>query len=203
MTVRIPKCGFRWTDARTLPASGREHVSGRQLAKNTLSERNPMRHILALAALLVLALAAQADPCTCQAGNPCLCVFGCQCAKPADPVKPDPTPPIHVHVPPVCCCAVGDRCGCAPGQCHCASAQWYETPGTNGNEFGLFKGSKQVGSYRRSDGVFLPLLGDVWGKPCKCPKALPERRGGPAIQHGGHQPVSFAPVMRAARSGGC
>lgn len=77
------------------------------------------------------------------------------------------------NVPPACCCAVGDACSCAPGQCHCASAQWHETPGTNGDQFGLFKGSKQVGSYRRSDGVFLPLLGDDWGKPCKCPKTPP------------------------------
>ncbi len=148
-----------------------------------------------------------ADPCTCQQGNPCLCVFGCECKpaekpKPPDPVKP---PPINVNVPPACCCAVGDACGCAPGHCHCASAQWFETPGTNGDQFGLFKGSKQVGSYRRSDGVFLPLLGDSWGQPCKCPKTPPGRgTAAPAQSVPQFQQQSFFPQIRSGgRSGGC
>ncbi len=126
---------------------------------------------------------------------------------PRPPQAPElPTPKeTHTHptanVPPACCCAVGDACGCPPGQCHCASAHWHETPGTNGDQFGLFKGSKQVGSYRRSDGVFLPLLGDDWGKPCKCPKAPPGRGTvAPTQSMPQFLPQSF---RTAGRSGGC
>ncbi len=124
--------------------------------------------------------------------------------KPPDPVKP---PPISVNVPPACCCAVGDACGCAPGHCHCASAQWFETPGTNGDQFGLFKGNRQVGSYRRSDGVFLPLLGDSWGKAQKPPIAPPGRGSGVPVQSVPQyrpQQQSFFPQIRSGgRSGGC
>ncbi len=165
-----------------------------------------MRTALAFVALFLCSVA-YADPCTCQQGNPCLCVFGCECKakpKPPDPAPPV-KPPINVNVPPACCCAVGDACGCAPGHCHCASATWYETPGTGGNEFGLFKGSKQVGSYRRSDGVFLPLLGDSWGQPCKCPKTPPGRGTAAPVQSVPQfQPQSFFPQIRTGgRSGGC
>jgi hypothetical protein len=120
---------------------------------------------------------------------------------PQAPELPMPKETHRANVPPACCCAVGDACGCAPGHCHCASAQWFETPGTNGDQFGLFKGSKQVGSWRRSDGVFLPLLGDDWGQPCKCPKT-PPGRGSVAPTQSVPQflPQSFRP---AGRSGGC
>ncbi len=162
-----------------------------------------MRTALAFVALLVCSVA-YADPCTCQqkasTGNPCLCIFGCECVKTK---KPKP-PPINVNVPPACACQVGDACGCPPGHCHCASAQWFETPGTNGDQFGLFKGSKQVGSYRRSDGVFLPLLGDSWGKPCKCPKTPPGRASGTIAPRQTYQPQSFFPQIRSGgRSGSC
>ncbi len=162
-----------------------------------------MRTALVLVALFVGSVA-YADPCTCQQGNPCLCVFGCECKakpKPPDPVKP---PPINVNVPPACACQVGDACGCPPGHCHCASAQWFETPGTGGNEFGLFKGNKQVGSWRRSDGVFLPLLGDSWGKAQKPPIAPPGRTGGAIAPRQTYQQQSFFPQIRTGgRSGGC
>ncbi len=150
-----------------------------------------MRTALAIVALMLCSVA-HADPCTCQKGNPCLCVFGCEC-KTTGSVTPNPTP---VSVPPACCCAVGDACGCAPGHCHCASAQWFETPGTGGDQFGLFKGLKQVGSYRRSDGVFLPLLGDSWGKPCKCPKTPPGRGSGAMAQPQTYMPA-YVPAWRS------
>lgn len=162
--------------------------------------------LVAVGILLLFVGFCRADPCTCQQGNPCLCVFGCECVKPDKPKPPDPVkpPPINVNVPPACCCAVGDACGCPPGHCHCASAQWFETPGTNGDQFGLFKGSKQVGSWRRSDGVFLPLLNGQWGEKCKCPMPPPASRGGAIAPRQTYQPQSLFPQIRSGgRSGGC